>query len=321
MSIAWPSLDVETVCALGIGGVLLGLYGLLFGPIVRGRGEALAVGALGLGWAVGLPVALALHLEPIWWLPLLVLLTVTRGLAALRSPVVGRVTLASLRLCSRARAQAGCLLLLSPLCLAWYAEHLERTLAPRNEDYSGLVEEGIQLAEEAAHWAFTDAGRSLPLFVSRYAETDAPARSADDTAYLQNRRLNLSVIRNDPATDVSNCHGWVFTGGRYWLRGSWVDWILEDNGYCPVETPAIGDLAVYRDDQGQVAHSGVVCGFTSGHEILIESKWGRLGRYIHRTDQHAYSGTICTYYHSPRAGHLLWDFVEPARSGDLRAME
>ena len=30
---------------------------------------------------------------------------------------------------------------------------------------------------------------------------------------------------------LSNCHGWVFTGGRYWIPIESVDTILNDNGY------------------------------------------------------------------------------------------
>ena len=31
-----------------------------------------------------------------------------------------------------------------------------------------------------------------------------------------------------------NCHGWLFTGGRYWVAGDQVEDILADNGYAQV---------------------------------------------------------------------------------------
>ena len=40
-------------------------------------------------------------------------------------------------------------------------------------------------------------------------------------------------------------------------------------------------------------------------KILIESKWGRLGRFIHTNEQHCYLSTTPTYYHTRRGGHLL----------------
>jgi len=39
--------------------------------------------------------------------------------------------------------------------------------------------------------------------------------------------------------------------------------------------------------------------------ILVESKWGMSGRFIHRHDRHPYANTTCAFYRSPRAGHLL----------------
>ena len=40
-------------------------------------------------------------------------------------------------------------------------------------------------------------------------------------------------------------------------------------------------------------------------DVLVESKWGRLGCYVHRADQSGYLDTTCDYYRSPRTGHLL----------------
>jgi hypothetical protein len=322
MPFAWPPLDVETACALGIGGTILGLLGLLFGPVLRGRYAAAATGVLAAGWVVGLPAALAFHVEPVWWLPPLALLTVVRGLAALRTPGLARLARASLRPFRHPRVQAGLLLLACPVGMALYADRLDQQGAIKEDDLIKALNDMVPLEEHASHSALTDAGNSVPLFSLARQETDAPPPPPDDMTYLQNHRLHLSVIRNKPTTDQSNCHGWVFTGGRYWVRGFSVEPILEDNGYRPVSAPQIGDLAVYRDPGGGVAHSGIVCGFTSEREILVESKWGRLGCYIHRTDQSGYPDTTCTYYHSPRAGgHLLRDFVGLAPGETAKPVE
>src|SRR5205807_1160464 len=81
-----------------------------------------------------------------------------------------------------------------------------------------------------------------------------------------------------PPDATSNCHGWVFTGGRYWVKGGAVEDILRDNGYRTVEDPRPGDLVVYRDDQGAVSHTGVVSSVGADGLVLVESKWSWLGR-------------------------------------------
>lgn len=81
--------------------------------------------------------------------------------------------------------------------------------------------------------------------------------------------------------------------------------ILSDNGYCAVSQVQTGDLAIYRDRAGQVIHSGVVVGESLQGVVMVESKWGKLGRFIHSADRHDYSDAICTFYRSPRPNHLL----------------
>ncbi len=112
------------------------------------------------------------------------------------------------------------------------------------------------------------------------------------------------VIRRGKATDESNCHGWVFTGGRYNVGGRFVDTILTDNGYTGVADPAAGDLCVYRGTDGEVAHTSVVRAVLSDGTVLVEGKWGRLGVYLHDANESCY-GTAFGYYHTARVGHLL----------------
>jgi hypothetical protein len=64
-------------------------------------------------------------------------------------------------------------------------------------------------------------------------------------------------------------------------------------------------VAVFRNANGEVAHSGIVRGTNAEGKVLIESKWGRLGRFVHTDDQHCYTDTVVTYYHTRRGGHLL----------------
>ena len=111
------------------------------------------------------------------------------------------------------------------------------------------------------------------------------------------------MIRMGPAADRCNCHGWVFTGGRYWLGAADVEHILADNGYRPVSDPHPGDVVIYRTG-GLITHTAVVRAAGGGGPVLIEGKWGWLGVFLH-VPEGSWYGREYTYYRSPRPGHLL----------------
>src|SRR5262249_3395836 len=123
--------------------------------------------------------------------------------------------------------------------------------------------------------------------------------------FLHGGNLDFNVIRTAPADGNYNCHGWVFTAGRYWVRGVFVERILKDNGYTVAPRVRSGDLAVCRNDSGEVTHTALVHSVGNNGQVLVESKWGRLGRYIHTPDQHAYRGQTVTYLRTSRGSHLL----------------
>lgn len=154
----------------------------------------------------------------------------------------------------------------------------------------------------AAARVVTDRGTAVAVMEA----TDPRARS--EMAALEERFLDASavrdrVIRRQPADDRSNCHGWVFTGGRFWVGGTEVEQILSENGYTAVTTPHPGDLVVYRKE-GAVVHTAVVRYVTPGMPVLVEGKWGTTGVYLHDVDASSY-GTGYTYYHADRASHVL----------------
>jgi hypothetical protein len=49
----------------------------------------------------------------------------------------------------------------------------------------------------------------------------------------------------------------------------------------------------------------VVRGIDEEGLVLIESKWGRYGRFIHTADQNPYTSYSLSWYHTSRGGHLL----------------
>jgi hypothetical protein len=150
-------------------------------------------------------------------------------------------------------------------------------------------------------FALTDRGRKVPLeqFMTSdelLAESEAERRIPAD--------FKTKVILDDAEPSPSNCHGWVFTEGRYLIRGRHVDTILNDNGYQIVAEAQVGDIIIYRDAAGEPIHTGIVKATGDNGFVLIESKWGALDIYLHLPQDQVYSQGYA-YYRSPRNGHLL----------------
>lgn len=152
--------------------------------------------------------------------------------------------------------------------------------------------------------ATTDRGTLVPLMETAEARSEQQLRAYEEKV-LQSEVCRNTIIRRQPVDDRSNCHGWVFTAGQFWITGRVVDLILNENGYQPVTEPQPGDLAVYRDhDNSAVLHTALVRYVTAGMPVLVEGKWGATGVYLHPADKSIY-GSKPSYYRSPRPGHLL----------------
>lgn len=158
------------------------------------------------------------------------------------------------------------------------------------------------LAEDPTASAWTDRGRKVRLLLPPDVDL------AEGPLHAQERELErslaLRLIRTAPPDWRSDCHGWTFADGRWWVYGADVALILEDNGYRPVTDPAPGDLAVYRDLAGTITHTGVVFAASPGRPVLVESKWTWLGCYVHTAQDQPY-GTVITYYRTDRGSHRL----------------
>jgi hypothetical protein len=149
--------------------------------------------------------------------------------------------------------------------------------------------------------ATTDRGSRVPL-KEPATSRDLNWSSAEEEA-LRKANLEGQVIRHGGGTDRSNCHGWVFTGGKFNVPGEAVETILKENGYHEVLDPRPGDLTIYRQG-GAVTHTAVVRYVSEGQPVLVEGKWGSLGVFLHPADKSNY-GTEYTFYRSARPGHLL----------------
>jgi hypothetical protein len=152
----------------------------------------------------------------------------------------------------------------------------------------------------------TDLGRTVRTLLAADADTvPTPARLAAQDRLLARFHLHGVTIQQPQSWDNANCHGFVFAARRYWIGGGEIDGILDDNGYQATTTIRADDLAVYRGADGDVVHTAIVRGLAEHDIILVESKWGLAGRFIHPHDRHPYPGVACTFYRSARLGHTL----------------
>lgn len=287
-------LNILAIIVLGLGGGLLGLLGVVRGSWIRSRWFQLAPVAVALTaaalatfgnepWEALIPICLA----ALW-----VCLQVSAAVCKRASSILARPIVAG-----------GALLAASPLlAVAW--SHVADSDPVFFEP--GLILESIAEIERVNipnAGVCTDTGRILSVA--------KPARPAtlDEVELLKRVVLDFDMTCTDgPGADY-NCHGWVFTGGRYWIRSAQVQEILDDNGYRPVADPKAGDVIVYWSND-KVVHSGVVR-TVNADKVLVESKWGMQGRFIHVAEHQDYSPNF-GYYRSERCGHLLQGIVAAA---------
>jgi hypothetical protein len=294
----YPS--VVAVIAFAANSVALGLAGVWQRPGRSSR--AVTIFALGL---LSVPGALLIAGQPRWvaaaaaapvmlYLLLLVLRT-------FHDPIVRGVDFLT-----GARRLHACLLLAAgPLVagvLIVRSDEPEDVMDFAQNDPFG--QQALESLHVAPDHAYTD--RKSPIvLLSSALEERRPALTNHMKRISQS--LSLRVLRTDLPDATCNCHGWIFTGGRFWVRSEQVNQILHDNDYRDVGRPRPGDLIVYRDEQNLPVHTGVVR-VAEPDLVLVESKWGSLGRFVHAPVSQGYS-LSWTYYRSSRPGHLLR--VEP----------
>jgi hypothetical protein len=259
------------------------------------------------GWSGGLLPGAAV----LWWLGggdrhealLLAALAVPCGLVfAIGWPVAQRIVAAAIT----PRAIWGLLLVVA----LGGAHYLSRAVASHDELPNELL---IPLANEAVRGltAQTDAGRSLPLF--HY--DDLGSLEGNESLTLGDGRYQHKLVKLAGPNRDCNCHGWAFTGGRYAIRGQDVPTILNDNGYTAVREPRPGDVVIYASKDGTITHTGLVQLVDRSRDlVLVESKWGPLGIYLHPLLIQPF-GDNHTIYRSDRSGHIV--AITPAAPGGL----
>lgn len=203
----------------------------------------------------------------------------------------------------RHRRAAVLLLVVGLLTSAGLASQAEALFCPQVADTDLAGPEDLAMTD-APVTARTDTGRVVPLYVPVRLPDDPGALEAYEARLIRDYALFDRLIRVAPADERYNCHGWVFTDGRAYVRGTDVPHILMDNGYQRVSDPQEDDLVVYRDARRGIVHTGVVRAASAGGPLLVESKWGRAGRFVHLPDRCCYQAAH-EFYRSARKGHLL----------------
>lgn len=115
---------------------------------------------------------------------------------------------------------------------------------------------------------------------------------APDTlmAYIDLYKEKLPKARLRSSTAVYNCVGLVFASRRTWVDTQVVPTILTEDEYHKLVSPRdveIGDLVIYRESRRNImTHVGVIVERradvpSAEWEIIVMSKWGAAGEYIH----------------------------------------
>jgi RHS repeat-associated protein len=89
--------------------------------------------------------------------------------------------------------------------------------------------------------------------IEAFKSFDKSARVSID----KDGNVSLGPDRKDTRMKC-DCHGLTFVEGKYWIDDDQVDKLLRGDNYQRTDTPKIGDLAIYRNADGEVVHSATV---------------------------------------------------------------
>jgi hypothetical protein len=194
-------------------------------------------------------------------------------------------------------------LLTSGLLLCLLATCQSENLSDAGPATADAIMPAFQLVEPPVDPLTTDRGRTVRVFT---VPDFTPVLTEREGKFIAAHQLTKAIKPIGHEASNSNCHGWTFAAGRFWIMDEDVDAILADNGYQLVAFPRVGDLAVYRNHVGQVAHTGIIrLANPETQQVQIESKFTILGCFLHRPEQTPYEAQY-SYYHSDRTGgHIL----------------
>jgi hypothetical protein len=297
-----PELSLFSACVFGAGGLVAGLLGLVAGwrKVPGKTGPGLVPALLGLAGLGACSVATG-KLPNLGW-PALALAALLLLFAVARSDHLTHA-LASAWACARKpRWQWAALAVGCPVVALLAALLIPASLPQGVRPFEGIEPPPLRRLPPGA--VVTDRGHDVPLWEAAGGPGPEEVLRTAEAETLRKYGLAGRVIQVAPGDRSYNCHGWTFTGGRYFLPDDAVEPILRDNGYRLVEQPELGDLVVYRNDHGAVCHTARVWAVQEDGPVLLESKWAWIGRYLHPPDATPF-GSGWTYHRSARSGHYL----------------
>jgi len=298
-----PSMELLASFALAVGVILQGGFGLLSKR--RRLRHVSWVVPLTLALLMAIPgFTLALSSHPSYLsLPLIALSCFWTFFAFIHSPLPGFL-FRHADILRRSWIHSGALVVLGVALISWQVYTLDQQLAIEQIDSDIALQspQPPELRPIPGLSALTDRGRSIPLMSLVVKAHSSPT---EELSFIRSMNLESQIIQTGQPDESYNCHGWVFANGTAWIRGEEVKTILVDNQYQVASEPAIGDLVIFHDASGNVKHSALVCSILHDGAVLLESKWGKMGRYIHTLHRHSYQQFKCTIYRSPRSGHRL----------------
>ena len=194
------------------------------------------------------------------------------------------------------------ILLLVAIFISGWSYHRIQTRSHYYEFLGAAVPIPGEVERDDRSFGITDKGNYIALYRLSAATTafEAYALTSDE----KYKSFVHEGIQRDEPDQNANCHGWVFTGGRFLMKGNDVDVILTDNHYVQVATPEPGDVVIYRDSLNRILHTALVQGILRDGTIISESKWGVDKRYLHLPSDQPYS-SIYQYYRTDRSHHLI----------------
>jgi hypothetical protein len=159
-----------------------------------------------------------------------------------------------------------------------------------------------QVMPSDAFKGYADNGEEVELF--QFNTDDRVFSEFASQFSIRYARFENALIETADADKQANCHGWVFTNGKFLLRGTGVETILRSNQYRLVTEPQANDIVIYRDVTGKILHTALVQAVLGDGTVIAESKWGIDKRVLHRPEDQPYSNRL-QYYRTDRLSHSI----------------
>lgn len=202
----------------------------------------------------------------------------------------------------RHRPSAWFLLASSVGLVFWSSRQFESRLNPPPK--KAILVVGTPGTRSQVHEFVALTDRNHPIKVYRLEQEGTTSTDVEFPESVAYTEYSGNMIQRAPAGPLANCHGWLFLDGQYLISGEAVQRILDDNEYEVVDQPLAGDVIIYRDTGRDIVHSGLVRGVLNDGTVIIESKWGTEGVFLHSPTDTPYSDMF-EYYRSPRPTHRV----------------